>query len=50
MQKFSAWKKLRLADPLFLFDQLGVHHRDLSARSAERDEAQLEPESEGLPE
>lgn len=40
-------QKTRLADPFFLFDQLGVHDRDLSGRPAEADEAELEPETQG---
>ena len=39
-------KKMRFADPLFLLHQLGVHHRDLAARSAERDKAEFQPEPE----
>jgi hypothetical protein len=42
-------------EPLFgnppaAFDQFLVHYRYLSGRAAEADEAQFEPEAEGLPE
>jgi hypothetical protein len=38
----------RLADPALLVDELAVHDRDLAGRSAEIDEAELEPEAERL--
>jgi hypothetical protein len=38
-----------LADPAPLLHQFGVHDRDLPGRPAEADEAELEPEPEGLP-
>ena len=37
-----------LADPASALDQLGVHDRDLPGRSAEADEAELQPEQERL--
>src|SRR5216110_199427 len=43
-------QKTRLADPSFLFDQLGLHDRDLAGRSAERNEPELEPEAESFSE
>ena len=36
------------ADPAAALDQLGVHDRDLPGRAAEADEAELQPEAEGL--
>ena len=43
--KIQSMKKSRLVDPFLLFDQLSVHHCDLSARSAEGYEAKLQPKS-----
>jgi len=44
MQKLRRVEKALLAEPFFLFHQLGVHDRDLTGGSAEADETQLEPE------
>src|SRR5205823_5796635 len=44
--KIQGVKKMRFADPFLFFHQLGVHHRDLPARSAEGDESKLEPKSQ----
>src|SRR5207342_1921991 len=38
-----------LADPPAPLDELLVHDRDLAGRPAEADQAELEPEAEGLP-
>src|SRR5437899_9818046 len=37
-----------LGDPALLVDELAVHDRDLPGRTAEVDEAKLEPETERL--
>ena len=41
-------KESRLADPAPFFHQLGVHDRNLTGRSAEADEAKLQPEAQGF--
>src|SRR5205085_10820858 len=43
-------QKSRLADPLFLFDQLRLHNRDLTGRAAEGNKSELQPELECLTE
>ncbi len=39
----QAAQERRLADPALPIDQLGLHHRDLAGRPAERQAAELEP-------
>jgi hypothetical protein len=41
-------EELLVADPFLLLDQLGMHDRDLPARSAEGYEAELQPKSKGF--
>jgi uncharacterized protein (TIGR00645 family) len=41
-------EKTPLADPFLFLDQLRVHDRDLAGRSAEADESQLQPKTQGF--
>jgi hypothetical protein len=43
-------QETRLADPVSLLHQFGVHDGDLAGRAAETDKAQFEPEPEGFAE
>src|SRR6266853_1804154 len=46
--KVQRVQKPGIVDPAFLFDQLGVHHCDLTARSAKGNKAKLHPEPKRL--